>query len=84
MEGFASVAQAATQTTPENERVSFATSCKSKNKTPLKLRSNSKNGMKSDSVDSPEPKDSLEVVIQEPKYVNSNAIYSMYSYCVIC
>lgn len=68
MEVFTGVAQAATQTTPENERVSFVPSSKPKKKMPLKVRSNSKNELKNDLVDSTELKDSQqEIIIQEPK-----------------
>lgn len=70
VEIFTGVAQAATQTTPENERVSFATNCKVKNKMPLKIRSSSKDEFKIDSTESPESKDNQrEIIIQEPKYV---------------
>ncbi|XP_060843295.1 E3 ubiquitin-protein ligase MYCBP2 isoform X2 [Rhopalosiphum padi] len=63
------VAQAATQTTPENERVySFEPSSKSKPKYVLRIRPNTKNELKTDSISSPELKDSQqEVIIQEPK-----------------
>lgn len=63
------VAQAATQTTPENERVHFIPNNKSKNKTLMKNRSNSKiELLKTDSVNSSDSKDSQpEVVLQEPK-----------------
>lgn len=61
------VAQAATQTTPENERVSFVPNSKIKPKLILKNRSNSKNALKTDSVSSPESKDQTELKIQEPK-----------------
>lgn len=61
------VAQAATQTTPENERVNFVPNSKVKLKLALKNRSNSKNGLKTDAVSSPESKDQQEITIQEPK-----------------
>jgi len=70
-EVFAGVAQAATQTTPENERVSFVVaSGKPKNKMSLKSRSNSKNGSKTDSTDSSDAKDGRQqeaIIVQEPK-----------------
>jgi len=61
------VAQAATQTTPENERVSFVPNSKIKQKLTLKNRSNSKTGLKIDSVSSPESKDQPDITLQEPK-----------------
>jgi len=61
------VAQAATQTTPENERASFVPNSKIKHKLTLKNRSNSKNGLKTDTVCSPESKDQREITTQEPK-----------------
>lgn len=61
------VAQAATQTTPENERVSFVPNNKIKHKLLLKNRSNSKNGLKTDPVSSPESKDQPDITLQEPK-----------------
>jgi len=62
------VAQAATQTTPENERVSFVPHSKRKPKCVLKARSDSKNELKIESVSSSESKDSQqEVITQEPK-----------------
>lgn len=70
VEVFAGVAQAATQTTPENERVSFvAAGGKPKNKMSLKSRSNSKNGTMTDPADSSDAKDGRqqEAIVQEPK-----------------
>jgi len=61
------VAQAATQTTPENERVSFVPNSKIKQKLTLKNRSNAKNGLKTDPVSSPESKDQPDITLQEPK-----------------
>lgn len=85
MEVFTGVAQAATQTTPENERVSFVPNSKPKNKMPLKIRSNSKNGLKTaESVPSTESKyNQQETIVQEPKLVERNIIYYIYVYVII-
>ncbi|VVC32964.1 Zinc finger, RING-type,Zinc finger, RING/FYVE/PHD-type,APC10/DOC domain,Galactose-binding [Cinara cedri] len=64
------VSQVATQTTPENERVSFLPNIvkPTKGKTSQKNRSSSKSGSKTDSVDSPESKEGQqEINVQEPK-----------------
>lgn len=61
------VTQAATQTTPENERVSFVPHSKRKPKYVLKARLDSKNELKIESVSSESKDSQQEVIIQEPK-----------------